>query len=350
MSTNAIASGDFDGDGDVDLVYGIDFFSPILVDNRDGGVFVAIPRIPYSYGLVNPRALAVGDVDADGDLDIVAGGYGTQNRLYRNSGNGFFVDATASLPVDNDGTVGLALVDVDADGDLDLFCANEFAFLQVPVQARLYRNDGTGTFTDVTATALPNNGCSVFEVVSGDLDGDGDVDLLMFGACGGLILYRNDGTGRFVDTTAVDWPTAAFGRQLLLADLDRDGDLDAAGLPSLVAMNLTRQLHAPFPAQVGRRFELEVWQRGAASPGLALPFLSTTRLGGVTTALGVLGIAPTLLLPPVVVPQPGGTGTLQFMVPAAATLVGSEFHAQALLWQSPAAVHLTNVTSSVILP
>ena len=118
---------------------------------------------------------------------------------------------------------GLALLDYDDDGDLDLFDAS-------PAGQRLFRNDGNGTWTDVTMTsglggvtadAVPI-GC-----VAGDFDNDGRPDLFVL-RYGGSSLYRNDGGGHFTDVTAAAHipaypflPSAAA-----LVDVDHDGDLD----------------------------------------------------------------------------------------------------------------------------
>ena len=206
-------------------------------------------------------------------------------------------------------------------------------------------------FTDATTTSLPTDVHPAAAIAAGDVDGDGDADLLVAGSGSSTQrYYRNDGSGVFTDVTALFWSQAALGSQSVLVDLDRDGDLDVAAghWPTTVHVNVLRQLHAPWPARVGRPFALEVWQRGPAGPALAVAFLSTARLGGVPTPFGWLGITPMLTLPPTAVAN--GTGTTLFVVPASPTLVGLLFHAQAMLVSSPAGPHLTNVTSNVILP
>ncbi len=346
-----IASGDLDGDGDIDLVYGLSMSGAIVLDNR-AGRFVPTSQIPFSFGLRPTVALAIGDIDGDGDLDIAGGVDGAQNRLYRNTGNGLFVDATSNLPPDVDATRGLALVDVDGDGDLDLVCANTYSQGTMSAQDRLYRNDGTGVFTDVTAACMPPDTAGATAIATGDVDGDGDMDLLLLSSDAPWhSLYRNDGSGHFTDVTAAEWPQELFGSVLVLADLDRDGDLDVVVGPSekRVCMNVARQLHEPWPARVGRPFRMEVWQHGATGPGVALVALSSTRIPGVSTPFGVLGIAPMSTLPPLLIASPNGVGSAQFSLPTTPALVGFAFHAQALL-ASSAGVHLTNVTTNLILP
>src|SRR5262245_9439228 len=97
------------------------------------------------------RAVARGDVDGDGDLDVVFGNWGQPSRLCLNDGSGIFSDATAArMPVPGPiYTMAVALGDVDGDGDLDLVLGG------YGQQSRLYLNDGTGTFTDATAARMP---------------------------------------------------------------------------------------------------------------------------------------------------------------------------------------------------
>ena len=150
-------------------------------------------------------AVDLGDVDGDGDLDALIGnnnanGPGNQNRLYLNDGSGVFADATASLPADLNETLAVALGDVDGDGDLDALIGN--GRIHGPgEQNRLYLNDGTGVFADATAS-LPADLEDTRAVALGDVDGDGDLDALIgnslvFGPGDQNRLYLNDGTGVF---------------------------------------------------------------------------------------------------------------------------------------------------------
>src|SRR5262249_22768783 len=125
---------------------------------------------------------------------------------------------------------GVALFDADNDGWLDIYLVNGCALPvdpdHPPAPNKLYRNNGDGTFEDVTVRAGVGGrgygmGCAV-----GDYDGDGDEDLFVTGL-GSTVLYRNKGDGTFEDVTAragvgsTRWTTAAA-----FADLDGDGDLD----------------------------------------------------------------------------------------------------------------------------
>ena len=195
---------------------------------------------------------AQGDVDGDGDLDLVVANDYAQSQLLLNDGNGLFVDATAGrlvTPANNDAHA-IALADLDGDGDLDLVVGNEDF-----VGNRVYLNNGVGVFTDVTATALPPTIFDTKNLVLADFDGDGDVDLLTVDFPNSHY-YTNNGAGVFTDTTATnlvgvaamlgqEWTPAAPA-----ADLDGDGDLDV--LLSGVGGLLQNQggVLSPFPNQL----------------------------------------------------------------------------------------------------
>ncbi|HYE59276.1 MAG TPA: VCBS repeat-containing protein, partial [Rhodothermales bacterium] len=223
--------GDFDGDGDLDVIFvseddvklgrtGVHEF--YLNDGR--GVFSAAPfRLPDSES----NAIAVADVDRDGKLDLAIGNAG-QDFLLLGNGDGTFRDVTAThLPSETLLCQDLEFADVDRDGDLDLVLGNEDG-------NRLLLNDGTGRFTDATADrlgALAN--METRKVTVADVDGDGDIDLFFAnvtfiqGKDPRSRLYLNDGAGRFTDATATHLPAGnTIAIDAKFVDAEGDGDLD----------------------------------------------------------------------------------------------------------------------------
>ncbi len=242
---NAIGLLDIDGDGDLDHVRGIPDQQNRLYRNDGNRVFVDVTAASLPSIEDATLCVAAGDVDGDGDEDLVFGNTFsfvsqslTQNRLYLNGGNGTFVDVTAShLPVRFDNTAMIALHDVDGDGDLDMFVAEGRGPLgtSLPEQDRLYLNDGAGHFTDATATNLPAAIRTSDFASFGDVDGDGDPDLALIQRATGIfprrdpVLYLNDGSGVFVDETATrvaDADATDDDARVALFDFDDDGDLD----------------------------------------------------------------------------------------------------------------------------
>ncbi|MEZ4402447.1 MAG: FG-GAP-like repeat-containing protein [Kofleriaceae bacterium] len=228
---------DVDGDGDLDLFIAEGTAGPSgrpnrLLINDGAGRFADQSSARLPPAIDNSSRSAAGDVDGDGDLDIIVGNLGPEQLLI-NDGTGHFADGSARLPPPPPLFEGIsaeaALVDVDGDGDLDVAVANENPFLPGALQGaqnRLYINDGTGGFTDQTATRLPAATDQTGGLVAGDLDGDGDLDLIFLNR-GQDRVYLNDGAGVFVDATATRMPAVDdTTRSGALADFDGDGDLD----------------------------------------------------------------------------------------------------------------------------
>jgi uncharacterized repeat protein (TIGR01451 family) len=207
--------GDYDNDGDLDLLligWGVYGPSVATVYRNDGGSFTDIHAgLPF----VRPISGAWGDYDNDGDLDILlAGGY--ISRVYRNNA-GHFVDINAGLVGVEYGSV--AWGDYDNDGDLDILLTGYDGSDSI---SKVYRNDAGG-FTDIGAQ-LP--GTSDTLAAWGDYDNDGDLDVLLtaFVDLDRLsLIYRND-AGKFIPVDVgpsdVSADSAAWG------DYDNDGDLD----------------------------------------------------------------------------------------------------------------------------
>ncbi len=226
VATSSVVA-DVDGDGDDDYVFST-FYRQRLYWN-DGGTFADVEGSAVPYRTAVSNGVAAGDLDGDGTPDLVVAGQnfsilGGRTSLLWNDGAGRFA-ARASNPVWPNGLyASVALGDFDADGDLDV-CFG----LSGGAQNRLFRNDGSGVFTDVTATALPAAIGSTFAVLVLDRDGDGDLDLL-FGDANGARLLDNDGAGQFADVSAAALPPNAFASPRAVGDVDGDGDPDVVAV------------------------------------------------------------------------------------------------------------------------
>ncbi|MEM7202549.1 MAG: FG-GAP-like repeat-containing protein [Planctomycetota bacterium] len=355
--TETVATGDVDGDGDADVIFGNrQFARDKLYLNDGGGVFVDVTsaRLPASGD--DTLGVGLGDVDGDGDLDLLLAkdlflSTGRQNRLYLNDGSGVFIDATATrLPSVIDETSSVALADVDGDGDLDVMFGNHG-------QDRLYLNNGLGFFRDTTGSALPSLGDATEAVAFADFDGDGDDDLVvgtrdLSGPREDRLLV-NDGAGRF--TLAPLSPRTEPTGDLAVGDLDRDGDEDLVlgGTAVRVYTNLRRHLEAPLIPVLGRGYRLEALaQDGAlAAPIVAWPIVSVARSSVLLPGIGVLGLDPMQLvaLPPFPVP-PGGPGGTTLALPALPSLAGWPLFSQALILGAGGQARLTNVVADELIP
>jgi hypothetical protein len=175
------------------------------------------------------------DVTGDGiqDLPMVADHHFSQ--LYHNNGEGLFTNVTDLTDVGTDENgMGSAIGDYDNDGDLDWFVSSiADSITPGKIGNRLYQNDGNGIFADVTDTAGVSAGYWGWGASFGDLDLDGDLDLMHVNGYGrGVVdptrLFENLGDGTFREvSTAAGVDDMGDGRGLLLADMDNDGDLDA---------------------------------------------------------------------------------------------------------------------------
>ncbi|HEV7993553.1 MAG TPA: FG-GAP-like repeat-containing protein [Gemmatimonadaceae bacterium] len=232
---------DLDHDGDLDLLIVGDGGPRVYRNNLDG----TFTDATASYGVAGSgdlRDAAFGDFDGDGRIDLfLANGTG-HDVLLRNGGAQRFSDATAASGLaGSTGSSAVAVADYDNDGFLDLFV------LSTSGEAALWRNDGRGVFRrDPRSSAAMQSlrsriGLSAVFV---DYDNDGFVDLVV-GTSNGVSLFRNDGTGKFIDRSAlVPKNVASAGASaIVVADVDDDGDedlvlTDAAGAPHLLRNEL----------------------------------------------------------------------------------------------------------------
>ncbi len=232
---------DFDGDGFLDIITStVDpRGSMTYYRNRGDGTFedrTAVSGLIDQLGGLNCIS---GDYDDDGDVDVLVlrGAWlfeagQIRNSLLRNGGDGTFTDVThaAGLATPARPTQAATFLDYDLDGDLDLYVGNESragAEAGQDFPSQLFRNEGDGTFADVSAAAGVTNDRYCKGVAAGDYDNDGDPDLYVSNIRDNR-LYRNNGDGTFTDVAFSAGVAEPRGRAFAtwFFDHDNDGWLD----------------------------------------------------------------------------------------------------------------------------
>ncbi len=231
LSGGAVAD-DFDGDGWLDVL--VSDWSPhgqLRFFRNRGGSFTDQTDSAGLAGLYGGLNMIQADYDNDGDLDVFVmrgawledAGRSYPNSLLSNDGTGRFTDLTkaAGLAEQHYPTQAAAWADYDNDGDLDLFVGNEH------FPSQLFRNEGDGSFVDTAVEAGVTNDDFAKAAVWGDYDNDSFPDLYVSNFGGLNRLYRNNGDGTFEDVAfalGVEAPARSFPAWFW--DFDNDGNLD----------------------------------------------------------------------------------------------------------------------------
>lgn len=366
------ASGDFDGDGRDEAVISASG-SPLgalqLIDLATNGATASTPVLPG----VAIQQMLVADLNADGRDDLVIDGGPSQLTIALSNPGGGFSIVPGALPNLDLTLLPSGLSDLNQDGSPDLVARQA----QLPGDLLIFFNNGLGVFSPPMAVSVSG------AVAVGDIDVDGDVDILS--ATGDL--QQNDGTGAFQTTTAIPELSTVSGiNELTLTDLDADGDLDVFavafpsvphiffnlgdgtfetrpsqlnGLPTsnlflrsavdldqdgdadlapaaglgLADLNRSIDIRAPWLARLGQSFRIELASQPGFSDAATLAFaaIGFSQLPQ-PLSIGIPGfqIDNPILLPAVTLPAPFGEASLSFSIDNNPALVGLEFVHQAI--------------------
>ena len=224
---------DLDGDGDLDLVVGERFGTLRVLQNDGAAGFTDLFYTPNPFTNIDfgtNSTPSFGDLDKDGDLDLVIGSLYDSVRSYLNNGAGGYVELVgAANPFASMGSGSApSFGDLDQDGDRDV------VFGAADGTLRSFRNNGNGTFTELTGAANPFNGVDVGRESAPtfvDIDGDVDMDAVVGAEDGTLHVFVNNGAGVFTELTGASNPFDGVDVGLLASptflDVNGDGALDA---------------------------------------------------------------------------------------------------------------------------
>ena len=255
---------DYDGDGDLDIYLvngavqtgGGQDQTPhnVLYRNNGDNTFTDVTDKAGVGSRTYGTGATVGDYDNDGDIDLYVTNFG-EDQLYRNNGDSTFTDVTTHAQVNNlNWGTSCAFADVDNDGHLDLYVANYAAYAPEndirceergvhvycgphaypAVHDTFYKNNGDGTFTDMSvlyrpSDLMPQHGLGV---TFGDYDADGDTDLYVANDQDPNFLFQNSGSGNFLEVALIsgvcynDMGKEEAGMGADFGDYDNDGWLD----------------------------------------------------------------------------------------------------------------------------
>jgi predicted nucleotidyltransferase len=233
--TESVVLGKIDIGESNDIVTGNSGDVNQVLSNNGSGLFTNL--LPQDFNVTSDtRSVALGDVEGDGDLDIVEGNFIQANQILFNDGAGIFTNSGQDLG--NFNTVSVALGDVDGDGDIDIVTGNFNQLNRVWVNTNdVVTGRPTGTYVQ---QLQPNFAVAATSSIAlGDVEGDGDLDIVAGNSGQPNRVWLNDGTGTFADSGQLlgssDTTSVALG------DVEGDGDLDIVegnnGQPNRIWLN-----------------------------------------------------------------------------------------------------------------
>ncbi len=224
---NKVLFFDADHDGDLDIFEACSTTNLLFRNNGDGTFLEQGQKMGLAGTGLNSRDAAFGDFDDDGDIDLMVINENGNNILYSNERQGIFKDVTEKSGLKNSGSGAVAAGDYNNDGFLDLFIASAGEG-----NPSLYRNTGNGTFEpvkNISAVFSAMAKVKINDAVFFDFDNDGYLDLVMGGKPGteeGAFPYHNDGKGNFKDVSSLLPEEPQSANELKIFDYNDDGDLD----------------------------------------------------------------------------------------------------------------------------
>jgi hypothetical protein len=238
-----VTTADVNNDGLLDVFVakggyrkGPDCANSLYVNNGDG-TYRDIAKEAGVADQGNGYCCAFGDYDNDGHPDLYVGNINDTDQpvtriLYHNNGDGTFTDVTTRLGLQGRGNnISCFWGDIDNDGDLDLFLANSSGPGHPEAEwgaNTIFRNNGDGTFTEISREAGVAILANSRGATMGDIDNDGDLDILVNNSWEDTLVFLNDGHGHFTEARKTTGGSVFYGHGCALGDLDDDGDLDLA--------------------------------------------------------------------------------------------------------------------------
>ncbi len=241
---------DYDNDGQLDIFVknipntSTETAANVLFHNNGDGTFTeldgAAGLADATHGVTEGSVVSFADYDNDGLMDVAFSGNGTAEALYHHNSDGTFTDVTDTAGLTAAvNSQGLAWGDYNNDGFLDLYVPHGTSNGKGNQYNSLYRNNGNGTFTEVSTEAGTNDNTQTWGAVWGDYDNDGFLDLFvarpgmgMIGPGNANILYHNNGDGTFTDVATQegvaleDGQTTSAHKLAAWGDYNDDGFLD----------------------------------------------------------------------------------------------------------------------------
>ena len=232
-----VSVADYNNDGWDDIYFG-DGTRPRLYRNDGNGAFTDVTtRVGLPLEMIGVSVAIFADFNNDGHKDLFLGRATGPNYLFRNNGNSTFTDVTEGAGLGGYFVTVAAAADYDNDGKIDLYLGRyldprknlptTLFYTRNSEGNSLLHNEGDFRFADVTAKAGVREGGLALGIAWGDYDNDGNQDIYVANDFGRKALFRNNGDGTFADVSkATGTLDFGFGMSSTMGDIDNDGDLD----------------------------------------------------------------------------------------------------------------------------